>query len=103
MTQNGTERSKVTATHAILMVTIFLVFVAFVAYLASGKDWFGEYEKPITTGAPMLVTQDEALLIILPGSTYYKFPNKAPQVAEPVVPVVPAVVLPTAISPKAQP
>ena len=100
MTQNGTERPKVTATHAILLATIVLVFVAFVINLLSGKDWFGEYEKPITTGAPMLVNQDNALLIFLPGSTYYKFPNKAPQVAEPVVP---AVVLPTAIPPKAQP
>ena len=102
MTQNGTERSKVTATHAILLVAVFLLFIAFVVSLLSGRDWFGEYEKPITTGAPMLVVQDSALLIILPGSTYYKFPNKAPQVAAPE-PVVPAVVLPTAIPPKAQP
>lgn len=102
MTQNGTERPKVTATHAILFLTIVCVFAVFVISLLTGKDWFGEYEKPITTGAPMLVTQDEALLIILPGSTYYKFPNKAPLVAQPQ-PVVPSVVLPTAIPPKAQP
>lgn len=103
MTQLGNDK-KPTASfaQAVIMLVLIMAFVLGIVYITNDTDIFGEYESPITTGAPMLVYQENALLIILPGSTYYKFPGKAPQVAQPE-PVVPAVVLPTAIPPKAQP
>lgn len=107
MTQLGNDKKPTpTFTQAIIMLVLLMAFVFGIVYITDDTDIFGEYESPITTGAPMLVNQDNALLIFLPGSTYYKFPGKAPQVAEPEPepePVVPAVVLPTAIPPKSQP
>ncbi len=103
MTQlTGEKKQVATFTQAVLLLMLLMAFVLTIVYMASGKDWFGDYQQPIITGSPMLVTQDDALLIFLPGSTYYKFPNKAPAVTV-VEPVVPAITLPTAIPPKAQP
>lgn len=103
MTQLGNDKKPTpTFTQAVIMLVMIMAFVLGIVYITNDIDIFGEYESPITTGAPMLVNQGNALLIILPGSTYYKFPGKAQQVEQPE-PVVPAIVLPTAIPPKAQP
>ena len=104
ITSTGTEKARPSTTHGIILLALVMTFVLLVIYLAKGVDWFGDYEKPITTGAPMLVVQDQALLIFLPGSTYYKFPNKAAQAqSDAAQGSFPAPILPTAVPPKAQP
>ena len=104
MTSSGKEVRPIQPVYALVLVGLLLLFASFVVYTAKGTDWFGGYEKPITTGAPMLVVQDQALLIFLPGSTYYKFPNKAAQAqSEAAQGSFPAPILPTAVPPKAQP
>ena len=86
------------------MLVLIMAFVFGIVYITNDTDIFGEYESPIVTGAPMLVVQDQALLIFLPGSTYYKFPNKAAQAqSEAAQGTVPTPILPTAVPPKAQP
>ena len=104
MTSLGKEVKPIQPVYALVLVGLLLLFASFVVYTAKGTDWFGGYEKPITTGAPMLVVQDQALLIFLPGSTYYKFPNKAAQAqSDAAQGTFPTPILPTAVPPKAQP
>ena len=98
---NG-DKKPASFLQAIIALVIIMGFVLGLVFISKGTDWFGNYEKPITTGVPMLVEQDQALLIFLPGSTYYKFPNKARE-EKPVEPAAPAIILPTAVPPKAQP
>ena len=105
MTQLGNDKKPTaTFTQAVIMLVLIMAFVFGIVYITNDTDIFGEYESPITTGAPMLVVQDQALLIFLPGSTYYKFPNKAAQAqSEAAQGSFPAPILPTAVPPKAQP
>lgn len=95
---NG-EKRAVQPIYAVVLLAILVSFASFVIYMASGADWFGNYEQPVISTSPMLVVQDNAQLLFMPGSKYYKFPNTA-NVAQPIAPVI---VLPTAIPPKAQP
>lgn len=105
MTQLGNDKKPTaTFTQAVIMLVLIMAFVFGIVYITNDTDIFGEYESPIVTGAPMLVVQDQALLIFLPGSTYYKFPNKAAQAqSEAAQGSFPAPILPTAVPPKAQP
>ncbi len=95
---NGDKRAA-QPMYAIAVVALFLGFASFVVYMMTGADWFGDYEQPVVSTSPMLVIMDDAQLLFMPGSKYYKFPNR--DVA--VQPVVPAIILPTAVPPKAQP
>ena len=104
MTSLGKEVRPMQPVYALILFGLILLFASFVVYTVKGTDWFGNYEKPITTGVPMLVVQDQSLLIFLPGSTYYKFPNKAAQAqSDAAQGSFPASILPTAVPPKAQP
>lgn len=105
MTSLSREGKSVQPIYAVALLAIVLLFVGFVVYMAKGVDWFGSYEAPVISSAPMLVVQDDSLLIFLPGSTYYKFPNKAAQARNAETQgVLPApIILPTAVPPKAQP
>ena len=105
MTQLGNDKKPTaTFTQAVIMLVLIMAFVFGIVYITNDTDIFGEYESPIVTGAPMLVVQDQALLIFLPGSTYYKFPNKAAQAqSDAAQGSFPAPILPTAVPPKAQP
>ena len=105
MTQLGNDKKPTaTFTQAVIMLVLIMAFVFGIVYITNDTDIFGEYESPIVTGAPMLVVQDQALLIFLPGSTYYKFPNKAAQAqSEAAQGTFPTPILPTAVPPKAQP
>ena len=104
MTSLGKEVRPMQPVYALILFGLILLFASFVVYTVKGTDWFGNYEKPITTGVPMLVVQDQSLLIFLPGSTYYKFQNKAAQAqSDAAQGSFPAPILPTAVPPKAQP
>ena len=105
MTQLGNDKKPTaTFTQAVIMLVLIMAFVFGIVYITNDTDIFGEYESPIVTGAPMLVVQDQALLIFLPGSTYYKFPNKAAQAqSDAAQGSFPTPILPTAVPPKAQP
>ncbi len=104
MTSLGKEVRPMQPVYALILFGLILLFASFVVYTVKGTDWFGNYEKPITTGVPMLVVQDQSLLIFLPGSTYYTFQNKAAQAqSEAAQGSFPAPILPTAVPPKAQP
>ncbi len=97
-TLNGDKRA-VQPIYSVAMAAILVLFASFAIYMASGADWFGDYEQPVISTSPMLVVMDDAQLLFMPGSKYYKFPNRPVVVA----PAVPAIVLPTAVPPKAQP
>ena len=105
MTQLGNDKKPTaTFTQAVIMLVLIMAFVFGIVYITNDTDIFGEYESPIVTGVPMLVVQDQSLLIFLPGSTYYKFQNKAAQAqSDAAQGSFPAPILPTAVPPKAQP
>ena len=104
MAIGNSDKKPASFMQAIISMVIVMAFVIGLVLIIKGTDWFGSYEKPIITGVPMLVVQDQSLLIFLPGSTYYKFQNKAAQ-AQPDAAQgsFPAPISPTAVPPKAQP
>ena len=104
MAIGNSDKKPASFLQAIISMVIVMAFVIGLILISKGTDWFGNYEKPITTGVPMLVVQDQSLLIFLPGSTYYKFQNKAAQAQlDAAQGSFPAPILPTAVPPKAQP